>query len=119
MNDKMEISLLYDFYGGLLNPSQQKVIELSVNDDLSYAEAAELLCISRQGVKDSLDRAVRKLYSFEEKLMMLSQYKKEQQTLETIITAAQNIRQLTDDSKIKKLSETISASAYTIYDRED
>ena len=54
MNDKWEISLLYDFYGGLLNESQQKVVELYVNSDLSYAESAELLGISRQGVKDAL-----------------------------------------------------------------
>ena len=43
MNSKPEISLLYDFYGELLQSSQQKVIELYVNEDLSLAETAELL----------------------------------------------------------------------------
>ena len=56
MNSKLEISLLYDFYGELLQSSQQRVVELYVNDDLSLSESAELLGISRQGVRDSIDK---------------------------------------------------------------
>ena len=61
MDSKLEISLLYDFYKELLNNSQQQVIELYVNDDLSLSEVADILSISRQGVRDSLNRATKKL----------------------------------------------------------
>ncbi len=76
MYSKPETSLLYDFYGELLQASQQRVVELYVNEDLSLAETAELLGISRQGVRDSLSRAQRKLCEFEEKLGLLKAYQK-------------------------------------------
>lgn len=74
MNSKLDISLLYDFYGELLQGSQQRVVELYVNDDLSLSETAEILGISRQGVRDSLTRAERKLNEFEEKLGLYKAY---------------------------------------------
>lgn len=75
MNSKPEISLLYDFYGELLNSAQQQVVELYVNEDLSLSEVAEILRISRQGVRDSLARAERKLNGYEEKLGLLQAYR--------------------------------------------
>lgn len=75
MNSKLDISLLYDFYGELLNDSQRQVVELSVNEDLSLAEVAEILLISRQGVRDSLNRARRKLIEYESKLGLLEAYR--------------------------------------------
>lgn len=74
MNSKPEISLLYDFYAELLKDSQRQVVELSVNEDLSLSEVAEILHISRQGVRDSLGRAVRKLYEYERRLKLMEAY---------------------------------------------
>ena len=119
MDEKMKVSLLYDFYGGLLNESQQKVVELYVNSDLSYAEAAELLGISRQGVKDSLDRATEKLFSYEKKLSLLKNYQETQDALEGILEIAHQIRHSTDDSDIIELSREIESIVEGIYDKED
>ena len=74
MNSKPDISLLYDFYAELLNDSQRLVVELYVNEDLSLSEVAEILHISRQGVRDSLGRAERKLRDYEQKLGLLRDY---------------------------------------------
>ena len=76
MNSKPDISLLYDFYGELLKTSQQQVIELYVNEDLSLSEVAGILSISRQGVRDSLNRAERKLNEYEKKLGLLAAYRR-------------------------------------------
>ncbi len=76
MNSKPNISLLYDFYGELLQASQQRVIELYVNDDLSLSETADILGISRQGVRDSLSRAEKKLNEYESKLGLLEAYRR-------------------------------------------
>ncbi len=119
MNAKWELSLLYDFYGGLLNRSQQRVVELTVNDDLSLSECAELLGISRQGVKDALDRAKKKLCSYEEKLSLLSKYREEQRALEEIAASAEHIRALSSDDDIRELSQKIQTLALSIYDKED
>ena len=74
MDSKLEISLLYDFYKELFNDSQQQVVELYINDDLSLSEVAEILKISRQGVRDSLNRATKKLRDYENKLHLLSDW---------------------------------------------
>ena len=74
MNSKPDISLLYDFYAELLNDSQRRVVELYVNEDLSLSEVAEILHISRQGVRDSLGRAERKLRDYEQELGLLRDY---------------------------------------------
>lgn len=79
MNSKLEISLLYDFYGELLQSSQQRVVELYVNDDLSLSESAELLGISRQGVRDSLARAERKLNEYEKKLGLVRAHREQRE----------------------------------------
>ena len=84
MNSKPDISLLYDFYGELLNASQQQVVELYVNEDLSLAEVSGILGISRQGVRDSLNRADRKLQEYESKLGLMQAYRKRREREETV-----------------------------------
>ena len=49
-------SLLFDFYGELLTEKRRAVYRDVVEDDMSYAEAAEIYGISRQGVYDMVKR---------------------------------------------------------------
>ena len=63
-----EASLLYDFYGELLSERQKEVLTLRYEDDLSLAEIAEELGISRQGVHDALKNGEKALQKYEEKL---------------------------------------------------
>ncbi|MBO4725345.1 MAG: HTH domain-containing protein [Firmicutes bacterium] len=63
-----EASLLYDFYGELLSERQKEVLTLRYEDDLSLAEIAEELGISRQGVHDALKNGEKALQRYEEKL---------------------------------------------------
>lgn len=92
MNSKLETSLLYDFYGELLQDSQKKVVELYVNNDLSLSEVADNLGISRQGVRDSLDRANRNLHEYEEKLGLFEAYKKRQSRIGTVLSLLSELR---------------------------
>ena len=93
MNSKPDISLLYDFYGELLNTSQQQVVELYVNEDLSLSEASEILGISRQGVRDSLNRAERKLQDYESKLGLLRAYRMRRERDEAVRGLINEIKQ--------------------------
>lgn len=54
MNKNMEFSYLLDFYGGVLTEKQRDAMEQYYNEDLSLAEIAEQLSMSRQGVRDSI-----------------------------------------------------------------
>ena len=55
--DALEMALLYDYYGDLLTDRQKECFELRYNQDLSLAEIAQELNVSRQGVHDNLSRA--------------------------------------------------------------
>ena len=65
--DTLEMTLLYDYYGDLLTERQKMCFDLRHNQDLSLAEIAEELNVSRQGVHDNLSRAEALLKNMEEK----------------------------------------------------
>ena len=65
--DALEMTLLFDYYGELLTQRQQQCFDMRYNQDLSLAEIAEELQVSRQGVHDNLSRAEALLRNMEEK----------------------------------------------------
>lgn len=74
MDKNVEICLLLDFYGNLLTDRQREIMTLYYEDNLSLAEAAVELNISKQGVADSIKRSEKILYETEEKLQLLKQH---------------------------------------------
>lgn len=92
--------MLYDFYGELLTEHQKKIYENAIFDDLSLSEIAAEQGISRQGVHDILKRCDKILAEYENKLHLVERFAKIKQMVQEINT-------LTDDKKIKKLSDEI------------
>ena len=64
--DALQMTLLFDYYGELLTDRQRMCFDLRHNQDLSLAEIAEELHVSRQGVHDNLSRAEALLMNMEE-----------------------------------------------------
>lgn len=69
-------SLLYDFYGAMLTDKKRQVMELYHEDDMSLAEIADEMGISRAAVYDSLKSAERQLEKYEDNLGLVSKYDK-------------------------------------------
>jgi hypothetical protein len=67
----VETSILFDYYGGLLTEKQRQIMELRFAEDLSLAEIAEQLSISRQAVHDAIQRTTQQLFDYEDKLGLL------------------------------------------------
>ena len=65
--DALQMALLFDYYGELLTERQRMCFDLRYNQDLSLAEIAQELNVSRQGVNDNLSRAEALLLNMEEK----------------------------------------------------
>ena len=59
---------LLDFYGDVLTERKKEVLDMYYNEDLSLAEIAEQIGISRQGVRDLIKKAEEEIYFLEEKL---------------------------------------------------
>jgi predicted DNA-binding protein YlxM (UPF0122 family) len=64
----LKLACLLDFYGEVLSERKQSVLSLYYNEDLSLAEIAEEIGISRQGVRDLIKKAEEELLFLEEKL---------------------------------------------------
>ena len=59
---------LLDFYGDVLTERKKEVLDMYYNEDLSLAEIADQIGISRQGVRDLIKKAEEEIFFLEEKL---------------------------------------------------
>lgn len=78
LEERIELSLLYDFYGALLKENQQRMFEASILEDYNFTEIAEEEGISRQGAYDAIKRASKQLREYEEKLGLAARFKRQQ-----------------------------------------
>ncbi len=84
MDRDTQLSLEYDFYGGLLTKRQSEVMELYHEDNLSLSEIAAELGVSRQAVHDALKNAQSALDGYEEKLGLVRRFERERQGIAKI-----------------------------------
>ncbi|MGE5629724.1 MAG: YlxM family DNA-binding protein [Caulobacteraceae bacterium] len=80
----VQIALLFDFYGQLLTEKQIEIVEMYYNNDLSLGEISEQLGISRQGVYDTLKRAEKTLFEYEEKLKLVDRFLSHKESMKQI-----------------------------------
>lgn len=69
-------SELNEFYGGLLTEKQRLMLVEYYDDDLSLGEIAQKYDVSRQAVRDSVQRAQAALIEFEDKVGLKSMFGK-------------------------------------------
>ena len=106
-NETLELTLLYDYYGEMLTNKQKTCFELHYHQDLSLAEIAEEIGISRQGVHDTLARTETALRGMEEHLGCVSRAKVLQRAYSELQEAAEELRRAGQD----RFAERIAAAA--------
>ena len=84
--------LLFDFYGEILTDKQKELFDLYYNEDLSLTEISEHAGITRQGVRDAVQRAETTLRDMEYKLKLVARYGRIQTDTTKIREAAEHIR---------------------------
>ena len=89
-----KISMLMDFYGGILTDKQLDALDLYYNEDLSLAEIAQHTKITRQGVRDSIKRGEAILLEMEEKLGFYAKYAGVDDKVATIKNLTENIKDI-------------------------
>lgn len=75
LDELVQLSILYDFYGELLSNHKKLIFEDYVLNDLSLSEIAANEGISRQGVYDIVKRCSQELRGYEEKLSLVCKFK--------------------------------------------
>ncbi len=121
MGKDLNITVLLDFYGELLTENQAKVLDLYYNEDLSLAEIAEPLGITRQGVRDSIKRGEKQLYDLEEKLGLANRFKDLKNEISSINKMFSEVKEYVDtyihSDKLSKATDQISQRLSDIGDK--
>ena len=74
MELRVELNYLMDFYGPLLTEHRRELMRLYCEEDLSLAEIADQMQITRQGVSDAVNKARKQLNDYESKLGLVARY---------------------------------------------
>ncbi|MDD5936370.1 MAG: sigma factor-like helix-turn-helix DNA-binding protein [Clostridiales bacterium] len=105
LQEVMELSRLYDFYGELLGEHKKQIFEDYVLNDLSLSEIADETGLSRQGVHDIVKRCSKKLREYEEKLCLVKKFDFTKQRVNQIKSISEDIRRTNDISRILELEQ--------------
>lgn len=100
LNKNVKLIALYDVYGKSLTEKQQQVFDLCVLQDLSLAEVSDLLNITRQAVKFSLDNTIVLLERLESQLQILKKF-------DTIKVKLNSLKNIVDESLKFKIDEIL------------
>lgn len=76
IEERVKIAVLVKYYGKLLTEKQRTIIAMYVDNNLSLAEVSDELGVSRQAVKDALDKALSSLEKYEQELGFVARDKK-------------------------------------------
>ena len=103
----INISHMFDYYGGLLTERQRDVIDLYYNDDLSLGEIAHLIGITRQGVRDAIKKGEALLTYYEQILGVAGKFDTVTEAAESLIDKIAQTDQAVSDPEIMRLSEKL------------
>ena len=107
MAKDLNITILLDVYGQLLTEKQRFAIDMYYNEDLSLAEIAEEIDISRQGVRESIKQGEKHLLEYEEQLGVVKRFKNISAQLEELDTSLKEV-DFEGKDRILEISEKIS-----------
>lgn len=111
--EPLEMTLLYDYYGDLLTERQRSCVDLRYNQDLSLAEIAQELGVSRQGVFDNLSRAEALLRNMEEKTGCVCRALQARKAVSKILSAADQLAG-NSDQDVSRLAKVIITAARSL-----
>ena len=99
----LAISDLLDTYSAVLSDRHRELLDYYYNQDLSLSEIAELVGISRQGVRDGIKKAEEELFFLEERLHLL-------QKTNSLRKVAARLLENADESTERAVGETVMES---------
>lgn len=113
LKEKVELSILFDFYGELLKDHNKHIFEDHVLNDLSLSEIGEEHGISRQGVYDIVKRCSKQLKDCEDKLHLVKKFKNTRQKVNRIKAISESMKEASD---LKGIDEIINLTENILHD---
>ena len=81
LDKKVEYGVQSSFYGALLTERQRSMLTLYCDEDLSLAEVAKQLHVTRQCVNDTLQRAFQRLDELENSLCLMARFERQREVM--------------------------------------
>lgn len=110
----LEIGTLLDFYADLLTENQRQALNLYYNEDFSLSEIAEQQGITRQAVRDTIQKAQTQLFELENKLRLSQKFNSMRKKMKLITETIEKLLLEKDVNKIKSLVSEMKKIANTI-----
>ena len=111
--DDVQMLLLFDYYGELLTERQRMCFDLKYNQDLSLAEIAQELGVSRQGVFDNITRAEAHMLKMEETTGCVRRMLQSRNAVEQVLAAVKALANHSDPA-VRDTAKTIEAAVRSI-----
>ena len=111
--DALEMTLLFDYYGGMLTDKQRDCFDMRYNQDLSLGEIGEMLGVSRQAVCDNLTRTEALLRRMEENIGCVKRDMMIRKAVQEILDAAAVLDTSSDPAYVAT-AERIKRAAHTL-----
>ena len=99
----LTVEFLLDFYGEVLPERTRGILAAYYGEDLSLAEIAQIVGISRQGVRDGIKKAEEELFFLEERLCL-------QKKAESLRKTAQRLLLAADEATARAIQEMLRAA---------
>lgn len=109
MAKDLTLGILLDFYGGLLTEKQAMALDFYYNQDLSLAEIADEMHISRQGVMAFLKQGEKHLRAYEDKLGLASRFGEINSEIKKMRGIAEAMEKSAECEELLNLINSVSA----------
>ena len=108
MEEKIKYCILFDIYGKLLTEKQYEILNDYYNNDFSLSEIAENNEITRQAVKDVINKATEKLIEYEEKLKFMDKTLEQEKMVQEVIESLEKHKNCEiSEQTVEKLSNKL------------
>ena len=111
--EALEMSLLFDYYGGMLTEKQRDCFDMRYNQDLSLGEIGEMLGVSRQAVCDNLTRTEALLRRMEENIGCVKRDMQIRRAIQEILDAA-TVLDASSDPTVLDAKQRIAAAVHIL-----
>ena len=101
----LQIGYLLDFYGDVLSERRRDIMDMYYNDDMSLAEIADSMGITRQAVREAIKKTESELFFYEEKLHLVDKFLKAKEEVSKVNELALQLEETGDKSLIKEITK--------------
>lgn len=103
----MRLAYLFDFYIDMFDEHSQQIMSAYYEDDLSLAEIAANVGISRQGVRHVIKKCEEQLISLEDRLSLVKKHEATVRSIEKLVEVSTSVNDTDSLSKINEVIEIL------------